>query len=369
MFTYGQSDGRPRASPAAVGRFTRSCFFVDGQVGVEPLERSDPRRVGSRVTLSGRLGAGGMGRVYYGVTDDYEQVAVKVIRRNLVEVEEIRQRFFREVEALRTVQGAHVASLVDAADESDEWPWLAMEFIRGLTIKEFVAGLRPLGQVQTATLGVLLADALQDIHNAGLLHRDLKPANVVLGRDGPTIIDFGLVTFVAGPTDLTNSQAMLGTLACMPPEQAVSPRAITTAADVYALGATLMFAVSGHYPYRADSDAHLLGKILDPSLAPETEGVPPELVGPLVTMLASQVADRPTVAQARALLAELAGPLPQAVEALTTATYVERDTDPPELTPPPRPSRPDLSRIAPPGSLLAGLADRLRHHYAATARF
>lgn len=161
-----------------------------------------------------------MGRVYYGVTDDREQVAVKVIRADLIDRDEVRERFARETEALRTVQGAHIASLVDASEADEEQPWLAMEFVRGLTLKEFVTDRGALSVEQAAALGVLLADALRDVHAAGLLHRDLKPANVILGRDGPMVIDLGLVAFAEGPSDLTTSTATLGTPACMAPEQA-----------------------------------------------------------------------------------------------------------------------------------------------------
>ncbi|MFC6581669.1 protein kinase [Planomonospora parontospora] len=177
---------------------------------MDPLDRSDPKRIGG-ITLRGRLGSGGMGRVFYGVTDDYEQVAVKIIREDFLGHAEVRARFSRETDALRTVQGPHVAALVDASGEDEEWPWLAVEYVQGLTLKEFVETRGPLGTEHTATLGLLLASALGDIHAADLLHRDLKPGNILLGRDGAKVIDLGLVAFADGPTDLTTTSSTLGT--------------------------------------------------------------------------------------------------------------------------------------------------------------
>jgi len=333
---------------------------------VEGLERSDPRRIGGRITLHGRLGSGGMGRVYYGVTDQYEQVAVKVIRAELIDRDEVRERFARETEALRTVQGAHIASLVDASDADGEQPWLAMEFVRGLTLKEFVSERGPLSIEHAAALGVLLADALHDIHAAGLLHRDLKPANIILGRDGPTVIDLGLVAFAEGPTDLTTSAAALGTPTCMAPEQALTPKQITAAADVHALGATLLYALTGHYPYKADTIVALMAKIVSADAPPDMSGLPDAFVAPVAAMLAHDPGARPTVANARARLKALCDPLPAATRALTLATYVERESDPEDVPPRPR-RRVDLSQVAPPGSAVARLADRLRAAYAVTA--
>ncbi|MFD0902087.1 serine/threonine-protein kinase [Actinomadura sediminis] len=332
------------------------------------MDRSDPQRIGGRITLRGRLGFGGMGRVYYGVTDGHEQVAVKVIRAELIDRDEVRERFARETEALRNVQGAHIASLVDASDTGDEKPWLAMEFVRGLTLKEFVSERGPLGVEQAAALGVLLADALRDVHEAGLLHRDLKPANVILGRDGPMVIDLGLVAFAEGPTDLTTSTATLGTPACMAPEQALTPKQITAAADVHSLGATLLYTLTGHYPYKADTMVALMAKIISADAPPDVTGLPDAFAGPVAAMLAHDPQSRPTVAEARARLEAICGPLPAAIRALTLATYVERESDPEDVAPPPR--RPvDLSQVAPPGSVVARLADRLRTAYAVTAPF
>ncbi|MEU7746724.1 serine/threonine-protein kinase [Nonomuraea sp. NPDC049158] len=331
---------------------------------MDPLDRSDPKRVGV-ITLLGRLGFGGMGRVFYGVTENSEAVAVKVIREDLVTRTEVRARFARETDALRTVQGPHIAALVDASDADEEQPWLAVEFIRGLTLKEFVESRGPLEDTDAAALGVTLAGALKDIHTAGLLHRDLKPANVLLGRDGPKVIDLGLVAFAEGPTDLTTTESTIGTPACMSPEQANTPKQLTAAADVYSLGATLLFAMTKHYPYSGKTVAAMFMNIMSADILPDLDGLS-DTAKPLIEkMLAHDPGARPTVSQTHDWLKELCGPA--ALKRLVEATYVERDTDPEEVSPPPRPPRKDLSEVVIPGSVVARLADRLRAAYSANA--
>ncbi|WP_182908101.1 serine/threonine-protein kinase [Microbispora sp. H13382] len=339
---------------------------------MELLDRSDPQRIGG-ITLRGRLGAGGMGRVFYGLTDDYEQVAVKIIREDLLGHTEARARFAREIDALRTVQGPHVAALVDASGEGEERPWLAVEYVRGLSLKEFVETCGPLDGEHAATLGVLLASALGDIHAAGLLHRDLKPGNILLGRDGAKVIDLGLVALVDGPTDLTTTASTLGTPACMSPEQANTPKQVTAATDVYSLGATLMFALAKHYPYDGKTVAALFMNIISADVKPDLAGVPEEFAPLITAMLAQDPADRPTVPETYERLKEVATSggvtLPVAVRRFAVATYVERDSDPQDPTPPARPRRRDLSEVVVPGSVVAKLADRLRGAYAVGARF
>ncbi|MEO3782870.1 serine/threonine-protein kinase [Actinocorallia sp. B10E7] len=341
------------------------------QVGVEPLHENDPRQVGE-IVLHGRLGAGGMGRVFFGATPEYEPVAVKVIREDFFGRREILLRFQREIDALRSVQSPAVAGLVDA-DAGPAFPWIAIEYVRGLTLRESVEQEgRLLDRRRGAALGVVLAEALTAVHDAGLLHRDLKPGNVLLGATGPKVIDLGLVTYADAPSELTASGAVMGTPACMPPEQLADSRSVTAAADVYALGATLLFALTGHYPYTGTSLPILAGRVMNPDLPPNLDGAPPEFVPLLAALLAHAQADRPAVAEARAALVGLAtadgDPLPVVLRRLALATYRERPDDPPEITPPPRPRR---ERVPGPAAhpAVAALAASLRDAYAADAAF
>ena len=255
---------------------------------MDPLKPGDPERIGP-LTTHGRLGRGAMGVVYYGVTPDGTGVAVKVISDALADRTEIRARFDREIDALRMVQGPRVARLVDASPPDAEQPWLAMRYVRGLTLRDYVQAYGPLPAEPTAALGLLLAEGLRDVHLAGLLHRDFKPANIVLGRDGPRVIDFGLVAIVDAPSDLTRSAEALGTPVCMAPEQFQTPRHVTAAIDRYALGAVLTFAATGHYPYEISNLAALHYAVCDPGTAPDLS----ELAEPLVPLVRALLAVDP----------------------------------------------------------------------------
>ncbi|MEU1801397.1 serine/threonine-protein kinase [Streptomyces sp. NPDC019937] len=257
---------------------------------IAPLSPEDPTELGG-YELLGRIGHGGMGQVYLGESPGGEPAAVKVIKPSVVD-SETRQRFAQEVEILKAVWGARIAALMDADVESDP-PWLATEYVEGLDLSRHVGTHGPLSALLTASLGATLAEALATVHKQGLLHRDLKPANVLLGPNGPKIIDFGLAVFAESSVSLTSPNTVVGTPSCMPPEQANGERPLTPAVDVYALGAVLLFATSGHLPYRADNIHVLFHQIIDPATAPDLSGAPEELVPLLTAMLAHQAQDRP----------------------------------------------------------------------------
>ncbi|MFF9359969.1 serine/threonine-protein kinase [Streptomyces griseoluteus] len=181
---------------------------------------------------------------------------MKVIKPSVVD-SETRLRFAQEVEILKAVWGARIAALLDADPDADP-PWLATEYVEGLDLSRHVSSHGPLDALLTASLGATLAEALATVHKQGLLHRDLKPANVLLGPNGPKVIDFGLAVFAESSVSLTAANTVVGTPSCMPPEQANGEKPLTPAVDVYALGAVPLFAASGHAPYRADN-IHLRG--------------------------------------------------------------------------------------------------------------
>ncbi|GLV78710.1 serine/threonine-protein kinase [Streptomyces hygroscopicus] len=288
---------------------------------ITPLSPEDPTELGG-YELLGRIGHGGMGQVYLGESPGGEPAAVKVIKPSVVD-SETRQRFAQEVEILKTVGGARVAALLDADPEADP-PWLATEYVEGLDLSKHVGSHGPLPALLTASLGATLAEALASVHKQKLLHRDLKPANVLLGPNGPKIIDFGLAVFAESSVSLTAPHTVVGTPSCMPPEQANGEKPLTPKVDVYALGAVLLFAVSGHLPYRADNIHVLFHQVVDPTIAPDLSGVPDELVPLLTAMLAHQAQDRPpldeVVRQCRALIEAQGMKVAQARRRLTSYT-------------------------------------------------
>ncbi|MGH3167451.1 MAG: serine/threonine-protein kinase [Trebonia sp.] len=352
---------------------------------MESLKPADPREVGS-IALLGRLGQGGMGTVYFGVTSDGERAAVKTIRDDLLTKTVVRDRFDREILVLGMVQGPRVAGLVGAA-RADEIPrWLATEYVQGLTLAEYVKERGPLDLSMAAALGTMLTEALRSIHDAGILHRDFKPANIILGSDGPKVIDFGLaaLTDAADDKDITKTSDVLGTPHCMAPEQASSPKDVTPAIDIYALGAVLTFATTGHYLYDRSTMPALLYAIADPATEPDLSGIPETLKELISAMLAHDPLARPSLertsqgltgildnsksAAAANVTANGSATLEQAQRQLATLTYIERDTDPP-VAPQPRqrPGRRMSGDHHVPATLVKDVAETLRRTYAREA--
>lgn len=341
---------------------------------MDPLTSSDPAALGP-VRLLGRLGSGGMGQVYLGVTEDGDRVAVKVIRAASNQNPDLHARFAREVQAMGMVQGPSTASLLAHSGPEETDPWLAMEYVPGLNLSEFVKRDAPLAPIDVTVLALLLAEALADIHRAGLLHRDLKPGNVVLGPRGPQVIDFGLAAIGAPGSELTHSDRPLGTPSCMAPEQVGAPKEVTAAADVYGLGATLLFAVTGHYPYHGATREAVYLAVLSPDLAPDLDGTPDELRPLLTALLAQDPAGRPELDALRAQLTQRLATSGLSVSAarnrLAARTYVPGTGDDSLPTPVPTtrplPSSPRPVSTTQAAPALRDAATRLRRAYARTS--
>ncbi|MFI1841619.1 protein kinase [Streptomyces microflavus] len=278
-----------------------------------PLLPGDPERLGS-VRLLGRLGAGGMGTVYLGRTPGGLTVAVKTVHEHLAAEPHFRERFRREAAAARAVTGAHTAAVLDADPESAR-PWLATAYLPGVTLRHAVAATGPLEPPAVRSLGAALAEALTDIHGAGLVHRDLKPSNVLITADGPRVIDFGIARAI-GDHGLTGAGDVIGTPGFIAPEQITgaivtgAPRtrgAVTGAADVFALGAVLVFAATGRSPFGSATGAVLLYRAVHED--PDLTGVPEEVRELAAACLEKAPGRRPTVAEVLDTAADPGAPL------------------------------------------------------------
>jgi serine/threonine protein kinase len=254
-----------------------------------------PALVG-RYVVDHQLGSGGMGEVYLAYSPAGDPVAVKVIRGDRLNPV-TRARFEKEALIARTVVGTNrVARFLDANPYADR-PWLAMEYVPGATLAAHVEERGPLPAELVVSLGALLAEGLEVVHAVGLLHRDIKPQNVIMGEYGPVLIDFGLGAFLdaAAPDTLSQSGMIIGTARYMPPEQATGHVQVTPAADVYGLGAVLLFAATGHHPYEGARWEAIIGQVADPRQAAGLDDLPAALVPLIGGMLAHDPGDRPSL--------------------------------------------------------------------------
>jgi len=230
-----------------------------------------------------------MGSVYLSFAPGGRPVAVKVIRREFADDPEFRERFARETRAAERVNGIHVAHLIEAGEE-DGVPWMATVYVAGPSLAEAVRECGPLPVESVQAVTVAIARALQAIHAAGIVHRDLKPANVVLGPDGPRVIDFGVARAADGTT-LSLSGMRVGTPQYTPPEQ-IGGDPVTPASDVFALGALVYFVATGRPAFGEGNDFSVVHRIMN--LEPALEGCPSELLPLLRGCLAKDPAARPT---------------------------------------------------------------------------
>lgn len=254
-----------------------------------PPHAHDPLRIGPFEVL-GRLGAGAMGQVYLARSASSRLVAVKTIRADLAADPGYRERFAHEVSSARRVSGAFTAAVVDA-DAEATLPWLATVYVPAPSLSALIRDCGPLPVPAVYWLAAGCAEALDCIHRAGLVHRDLKPGNVLVGGDGPKVIDFGLAR-VDGNPHMTNAGTVMGTPSFMAPEQATGEHVVGPAADVFSLGATLLFAATGRPPYRAKSGTEALFQLMTGK--PDLVDIPGELREMLHNTLARDPADRPT---------------------------------------------------------------------------
>ncbi|MFF5145502.1 PQQ-binding-like beta-propeller repeat protein [Streptomyces sp. NPDC013157] len=265
-----------------------------------PLSTGDPESIGG-YTLLGRLGAGGMGVVYLGVSASGRRVAVKLVHGPYAQEDEFRTRFRQEIAAARRVSGAFTAPVVDA-DPDAERPWMATLYVPGFTLSEVVEKNGPLSRRDLRALGLGLTEALRDIHRVGLVHRDLKPGNVLMTEDGPRVIDFG-ISRASGNQNLTTTGRMIGTPPFMSPEQLASPREVTPASDVFSLGSLLVFAAVGTGPFDADSPYITGYQVVHGT--PDLGGVPETLLGIVERCLDKDPAARPELTDIHRMLQTL----------------------------------------------------------------
>ncbi|MCG5436248.1 serine/threonine-protein kinase [Micromonospora foliorum] len=253
--------------------------------GLAKLWTHDPVTAGP-YRLVGRLGAGGQGVVYLGEDDAGDRVAVKMVNVDLSDPR-ARSQFVKEIAAARRVAPFCTAQVL-FAEVDGERPYVVSEFIEGLTLHRHVRERGPVTGNALHRLAVGTVTALAAIHSAGVVHCDLKPDNVVLGEDGPRVIDFGIARAL-GNTETASSRVM-GTTAYMAPERFRND-AIGPPCDIFAWAATIAFAAGGRPPFGNDSLFAVMHRVLHD--APDLPALPPVLDELIRECLAKDPADRP----------------------------------------------------------------------------
>jgi eukaryotic-like serine/threonine-protein kinase len=264
------------------------------------------RRVADRYELEAELGHGGMG-VVWRATDTLlaRQVALKEVDLprgvDAAEREQLRARVSREARAAARLSHPGVVTVYDIAQHGGR-DFIVMELVSAPTLEDLVRTGGPLAPERAARLGLGLLDTLAAAHRAGIVHRDLKPKNVMVREDGTTkLADFGIAS-IQGDPRLTATGLVVGSPSYMAPEQ-VEAEAVSPATDLWALGATLWFAVEGEPPF-GGGDFQTMSAIVN--------GEPrrPHRLGPLAPVLARLLvkhpAGRSTPAELRPLLRQVA---------------------------------------------------------------
>lgn len=258
---------------------------------VTPLLPSDPQLIG-RYSIQGRLGAGGMGIVYLGQSPGGRPAAIKVISERFGVDDGSLARFRREVEVLQTVRSAYTAALIDCQVEQPPY-WFATEYVPGPTLADAIAQHGALPPDAAYRLIAALAEGLTDIHRHGICHRDLKPQNVILASTGPQLIDFGIARS-AEHASLTQTGAAIGSPGYWAPE-VLERNEVAPPADVFALGASTAYAVTGRKPFGDGTIAAIILRSMNGEI--DLDGVEPRLAELLRACVAVEPGYRPTPEQ------------------------------------------------------------------------
>jgi eukaryotic-like serine/threonine-protein kinase len=266
------------------------AFDATGEKGQTAVSATPERTVDyfGDYELIEEIARGGMGVVYRARQISLNRpVALKMILAGQPATAALKQRFHTEAEAAARLEHPNIVPIYEIG-EHDGQHYFSMKLIEGGTLASVAVSRQSAGVFtssksaalsrDTAAVMSKVARAVHYAHQRGILHRDLKPTNILLDARGePHVTDFGLAKLVEDDSSLTISAVVLGTPAYMPPEQAAgSNKGLTTAADVYSLGAVLYELLTGHPPFRADTAVETLRQVC------EQEPVRPRVLNPAV---------------------------------------------------------------------------------------
>jgi serine/threonine-protein kinase len=298
--------------------FRISDFPREGAMD-EPAQSTDPRLpphatpphapvVSAEADLSGRvlddfrllrrIGQGGMGQVYLAEQVSLRrQVALKVVRPQLAETaaaaETLLKRFRAEAEAVARATHANIVQIY-AIGQAGDLSYMALEFVEGRNLRDFVEKHKPIGVVQGLKIMAHIAAALQRAGELHLVHRDIKPENILVGRNGDVkVADFGLSRCFDQPLGLTRSGVVMGTPLYMSPEQVEMRNPVDHRSDIYSFGATSYFMFAATPPFRGETPIEVAYQHVHQEPTP-LAGLRPDLPAELCTLVHRMMAKKPT---------------------------------------------------------------------------
>jgi serine/threonine protein kinase len=250
-----------------------------------------------------------MGMVYRALDRELgEQVALKILRSELVSDAASVERFKREIRLARHISSKHVVRTYDIG-ERDGVYFLTMEYVHGITVRELLHTRGRLGVAPTLAIACQLAYSLAAAHEQGVVHRDIKPENLLLDASGVLkVMDFGVARPTGAASGLTEVGLLVGTPSYMAPEQLFG-EAFDQRADLYAAGVVLFECLTGRLPFEASSPVALIARVLrDPAPAPASldPEIPAGVSEVVQRLLAKDPDDRfPSAADLARILTEL----------------------------------------------------------------
>lgn len=231
-------------------------------------------RLGDRYEIVSVIGRGGMGVVYKARQEQMDKLmAIKMLHSHMVSDSEAVKRFYREAKTVSQVKHHHIVTLYDFGMSSQGQPFLVMDYLQGVSLKDELKNNGPLSFERADRIFGQIVDGLAAAHSLDVVHRDLKPENIVLSSNAPTgdwvtLVDFGLSKLKEPKTQdaytITKTGDVCGSPPYMSPEQCLAASAVDPRSDIYSLAIVAYESLSGFLPYKAKSaiemmDCHLYG--------------------------------------------------------------------------------------------------------------
>lgn len=223
--------------------------------------------LGNRYELLEKIGEGGMAQVYKARCNKLNRfVAVKILKNEFCDNEDIINKFKREATAIATLSDNNIVNVLDVGSQ-DDMNYIVMEYVKGKTLKEFIKQFGKLNYESAVTIGIQIGRALDCAHKNNIIHRDVKPQNILVTEEGIIkVTDFGIAKSASSAT-LTNTTTIMGSAHYFSPEQAKGS-VVDNRADIYSLGVVLFEMVTGKLPFEADSPVTIALKHIQEEVVP-----------------------------------------------------------------------------------------------------